>query len=303
MKYQLLSDVANITMGQSPPSETYNEIGNGIEFLQGKAEFGKLYPKAKYFCSNPKKKSKKDDILMSVRAPVGDMNISDKPYCIGRGLAAIHANLEITDNKYLYYYLLSIQKLIEDKGTGSTFKAVNKKTLEELPVFLPPLETQQKIVAVLDQAQALIDLKKQQLALLQDLTQSIFYDMFGDPVTNPKGWEVLPFEKFSESRLGKMLDEKSNKGNSLCPYLGNSNVRWFEFDLENLKEMDFSSDEKEKFLLKQGDLLICEGGEVGRCAIWQNELTECFFQKAIHRVRVNNEIAVPEYIQFVMWCY
>lgn len=100
----------------------------------------------------------------------------------------------------------------------------------------------------------------------------------------PKGWRKVCLADVADMRLGKMLDAQKNKG-SLFPYLANPNVRWFDLDLSNLKEMRFEKDEEEKFSLRDGDVLVCEGGEAGRAAIWQGPDSGVKFQKAIHRVR------------------
>ncbi|HHL33367.1 MAG TPA: restriction endonuclease subunit S, partial [Desulfobulbaceae bacterium] len=84
-----LPTLTNIVMGQSPPSSTYNTVGNGLPFFQGKAEFGKIFPTVQKYCSNPKKIAEKNSTLLSVRAPVGPTNLADRTCCIGRGLAAI----------------------------------------------------------------------------------------------------------------------------------------------------------------------------------------------------------------------
>lgn len=186
---------------------------------------------------------------------------------------------------------------------GATQKAINNEGLKKIQIPLPPLETQKKIVEVLDKAQGLIDARKEQIRLMDELIQSVFYEMFGDPVTNSYDHPMMAFDKISDSRLGKMLDKKQITGAHLKKYLGNSNVRWFEFDLSDLKEMDFNERDREKFQLRKGDLIICEGGEIGRCAIWQEEVEDCFYQKALHRVRLNSKIVLPEYIQYVLWFY
>src|SRR5690606_21797644 len=85
------------------------------------------------------------------------------------------------------------------------------------------------------------------------------------------------------------------------PYLANFNVQWFHFDLSNLKKMDFIEKDRVEFSLQKGDLLVCEGGEVGRTAIWNEEIEDCYFQKALHRVRCNPEILVPEYLAYVFF--
>lgn len=139
------NDLAEIIMGQSPPSATYNKEGIGLPFYQGKADFGELYPTPRTWCSKPKKIAEVGDILISVRAPVGPVNLCKEKYCIGRGLAAIRPKNHVLDNLFLFYYLRSIEGTW--KGKGSTFKAIKKKDLQNLRVPLPPLQEQKRIVA------------------------------------------------------------------------------------------------------------------------------------------------------------
>jgi len=110
-------------------------------------------------------------------------------------------------------------------------------------------------------------------------------------------WPLVSIAEFCDARLGKMLDKKRNSGANPRPYLRNVNVRWGTFDLSDLLEMDFDDSERQVFALRQGDLLVCEGGEVGRCAIWRGELAECYFQKALHRLRPDPNRCLPEYLQ------
>ena len=125
--------------------------------------------------------------------------------------------------------------------------------------------------------------------------------MFGDPIKNDKNFPVHRFGDIATSRLGKMLDKKKQTGLYPKPYLANANVQWFKFDLESLNQMDFNEDDQVEFALEDGDLLVCEGGEVGRCAIWHEEMEDCYFQKAIHRVRCNKELVLPEYIAHLFY--
>lgn len=129
-----LIEVANITMGQSPESSTYNEEGIGVPFYQGKTEFTDLYITKKTYCSEPKKMAKSMDLLMSVRAPVGAVNITKEDCCIGRGLAAISPKNDVTDLYFLFVALHMIENEIADMGTGSTFKAINKADMERITV-------------------------------------------------------------------------------------------------------------------------------------------------------------------------
>ncbi|HAS3627030.1 restriction endonuclease subunit S [Vibrio cholerae] len=111
----------------------------------------------------------------------------------------------------------------------------------------------------------------------------------------PSGWEWCRFGNVATSRLGKMLDKSKNVGAPL-PYLRNTNVQWHKFDLDDVKLMKIEDSEREEFLVLPGDLLICEGGEPGRCAIWEDEKQEIYFQKALHRARPLGQ-CLPEYLQ------
>lgn len=131
----MLSDIAQITMGQSPSGSSYNEDGNGEVFYQGRAEFGAFFPRRRLFTTEPKRMAQEGDTLMSVRAPVGDLNIANENCCIGRGLAAIHSE----SNQSFVHYLVRAQgrQLDTFNGDGTVFGSINGKALKELPVFLP----------------------------------------------------------------------------------------------------------------------------------------------------------------------
>lgn len=143
-----LNDIAEILMGQSPPSETYNSEGIGLPFFQGKAEFTDLHPVAEKWCRRPNKIAEAEDILISVRAPVGTTNIANQKCCIGRGLAAIRYN---QNTKFLFYFLRLIERTLDEKGTGTTFKAISGEVLRNIDVPLPPLPEQHAIVSRIEQ--------------------------------------------------------------------------------------------------------------------------------------------------------
>ena len=144
-----LSRIAKIIMGQSPPSSTYNEEGIGLPFLQGKAEFGRMYPKPVMYTSKSIKIAEEGDLLISVRAPVGDVNIAPFKLCIGRGLASIRFNRDRANTLFYFYYFQFAKPRLEAMGKGSTFKAITKKDLENLLVPLPPLDEQNRIASTL----------------------------------------------------------------------------------------------------------------------------------------------------------
>lgn len=202
------------------------------------------------------------------------------------------------DRQYLLHYLKSDMMLsfIKEYATGSVRDNLKLADLGKFPVNLRPVEEQRQIAATLDKIDDLIVKRRQQLDKLDELVKSRFIEMFGDVIRNSKAWQMRVFEDVAASRLGKMLDAKQQTGKYSYPYLANFNVQWFRFNIENLNQMDFDKDDQAEFELKDGDLLVCEGGEIGRCAVWHNEIQPCFFQKALHRVRCNRQIIHPDYL-------
>jgi len=206
---------------------------------------------------------------------------------------------ERINGRFLYHFLKTVDFYCLAPAT--TVPALRKSDLARLPVPLPLLPEQRRIATILDQADALRAKRREALAQLDSLTQSIFIEMFGDPVVNPKNWIKRPFSEVCETKLGKMLDAKQQTGQNKKRYLRNANVQWFRIDLFDLLEMDFDSDARQTFNLQQGDLLICEGGEPGRAAIWQGQLEDVYFQKALHRGRLKPGISNPEYLVWLLW--
>ena len=185
-------------------------------------------------------------------------------------------------------------------------KAVNQASvsignLKTIPVTLPPLAEQRRIAEVLDRAEGLRAKRRAALDQLDALTQSLFLDLFGDPVANTKGWLMKTFGEICDTRLGKMLDQKQQTGQHLRPYLRNASVQWFRFELADVSEMDFDEKARKLFRLKDGDLLICEGGEPGRAAVWRGEIEECYYQKALHRARPRGDLAIPDFLAWQLW--
>lgn len=205
------------------------------------------------------------------------------------GVKLLKAKIPNPNYKYLYYVLSNVN--IPNTGYNRHFK-----WLKEIEIPLPDETEQQKIVDILDKISELIAMRKEQLAKLDQLVKSRFIEMFGDVIHNTKNWQIRTFSDIASSRLGKMLDSKQNTGTYSYPYLANFNVQWFSINLENLNQMDFDEDDRIEFELRDGDLLVCEGGEIGRCAVWHNELQPCFFQKALHRVRCNRKFLHPDFL-------
>lgn len=149
-----LSDIADITMGQSPSGSSYNEDGNGTIFFQGRAEFGFRFPIVRLYTTEPKRMACSNDTLMSVRAPVGDLNVAHTDCCIGRGLAAIHS--KNNHQSFVLYTMFSLKKQLDVfNGEGTVFGSINRNSLNEMPILIPSnkkLDEFEALVAPMDAA-------------------------------------------------------------------------------------------------------------------------------------------------------
>ena len=134
-----LSDIANITMGQSPDGKSYNECGDGMIFYQGRAEFGYRFPYVRLYTTQPKKIAEPLSILLSVRAPVGDINIAYYKCCIGRGLAAIQCTNKC--QSFLFYLIQSLKPIFNQyNGEGTVFGSISKEALSNIRIVIPKIE-------------------------------------------------------------------------------------------------------------------------------------------------------------------
>ncbi len=150
-----LNKIANITMGQSPSGTSYNETGEGLIFFQGSTDFGWRFPSVRQFTTSPSRFAKQGDILLSVRAPVGAMNIADVDCCIGRGLAALHS--KIAHDVFLFNTVLGLKVTFERRNVdGTTFGSITKDDLHSLTIIIPPGKLQEQYESIVKSAHLLI---------------------------------------------------------------------------------------------------------------------------------------------------
>ena len=180
MEYIALKDVCKINMGQSPESSSYNENGEGVPFFQGNADFGERYPVTRVWCNAPTKIANAGDILISVRAPIGALNYAKEECCIGRGLAAITPDPGKFSAEFIFWLLRGKNAELNSKGTGSTFKAIGRKVLEETLVPDYGFKQQHICAENLEKVYAIIQMRKQELLKLDELIKSpICRDVWG----------------------------------------------------------------------------------------------------------------------------
>ena len=269
----LLSEIAEIEMGQSPDSRSYNDEGIGIPFFQGKAEFGKLYPTVRKWCTVPKKIAEEGDILLSVRAPVGPTNLAAEMCCVGRGLAAIRAETPI-NQKYLLHYFRSIEPWLSQQGTGTTFTAIGGAFIRNLDVPLAPLPEQKRIADKLDALLGRVDTCQAHLArvpeILKRFRQSVLAAATSGRLT--EGWRNEVKKNWGTHKLEELCSRVSvghvgttskyyTSADEGIPFLRSQNIRPGKVDLSGLVYItrDFHNHLK-KSQLQAGDLLIVRVG-------------------------------------------
>ena len=301
-----LGDLCDILNGYAFKSEQY--VGSGIRIIRiANVQKGYIEDSTPVFYPIDNNEYKKyelmeGDLLLSLTGNVGRVALLQKeflPAALNQRVACLRIKDEtILSKSFLFNFLNSdyFENKCIESAKGVAQKNMSTEWLKEYDIPLLAIEKQEKISKELDQISNLIFIRKQQLSKLDELVKSRFIEMFGDVITNSKSWKQYIFSEIATSRLGKMLDAKQQTGESSFPYLANFNVQWFRFDLTFLNQMDFDEEDRVEFELKEGDLLVCEGGEIGRCAVWHNEMQPCYFQKALHRVRCNTEVINPNYM-------
>ena len=168
----LLSDIASITMGQSPKGDSYNENGIGTVFFQGRAEFSFRFPSRRLYTTEPKRMAKTNDILMSVRAPVGDLNVAYEDCCIGRGLSAIHSK-DNHQSFVLYTMFVLRQQLDVFNGEGTVFGSINRDALNSIPISIPPRKVMDKFESIVAPMDAIIRINYEENCRLQAMRDSL----------------------------------------------------------------------------------------------------------------------------------
>ena len=235
-------------MGQSPDSKSYNDNCDGIPFFQGNADFGERYPVTRVWCNAPTKIAKPNDILISVRAPIGALNFANEICCIGRGLAAITPDTRKVSVEFIYWLLKGKTAELNSKGTGSTFKAISRKVLEETKVPDIPLDQQLGYAAVLEKIYAIITHRRQQLAKLDELVKARFVEMFGDVTSK------VPLSFYIDSlTAGKSLASEDKCINKV---LKTGAVSYDYFDETQIKYLPIDYTPLKEHLVKSGDVII-----------------------------------------------
>lgn len=301
-----LKECCTIIAGQSPESKYYNTEGIGIPFFQGKADFGEVYPTIRVYCSQPTKIAEKDDILLSVRAPVGPTNLSPGRVCIGRGLTAIRPS-EILNLKYLLHYFRYFEAQLQQKGTGTTFKAITQDVVRNLDIPIPSLEEQERIVTRIEELFSKLDngvetlrKTKQQLAVYRQAVLKEAFDKAGEKQVPLRG--IIEKPRYGTSKKCSYdVDEHS------LPVYRIPNIHYSQGTIshDDLKYASFTEDEFDSLKLRSGDILMIRSNGsvslVGRSAIVAEEDTHGLFAGYLMRLRIKVEAEIlPQYLNLYL---
>ena len=288
-----IKDCCTVIAGQSPESKYYNTNGIGVPFFQGKADFGELYPSVRVYCSQPTKIVEKDDILLSVRAPVGATNLAPGKVCIGRGLTAIRPSSKL-NLRYVLHFFRYFETRLQAKGTGTTFKAITQDIVKNTIVPVPSLPEQRRIVARIEELFSELDsgvetLKKtkQQLAVYR---QSVLKAAFA--VTD------APFRRLEETCF---FITKGTTPKTAAMSSGTGEIPFIKvYNLTSNSRLDFSinptfvgEETHKKFLGRSivypGDVLMnIVGPPMGKVSIVPDTFPEWNINQAIARFRCLN---------------
>lgn len=296
-----LDKVCRITMGQAPSGESYNFDGQGLALIAGAGDFGRVTPEPKKFTTEAGKKSEKGEIILCIRATIGDLNWSDKEYCLGRGVAGLFGHPDKLDQNFLWHWLKKNAELLKSKGKGATFLQVTKEDISSLEIFLPPLEEQRRIASILDKADAIRQKRQQAIVKLDELLQATFIDMFGDPVSNPKKLKLQKLSEVGNISTGNTPSraDEDNYGDFI-EWIKSDNLN-HDYDIATQASEYLSEKGKKKGrVVPSGSILVtCIAGSlscIGNLAIVDREVT---FNQQINSITPNEDIQT-EYLYYLL---
>ena len=271
-----LGECFEVIMGQSPSSKAYNEEKEGLPLVQGNADIrnNKVYPRM--YTSEITKESYPNDLIMTVRAPVGYIYISDIHSCIGRGICAIR-----NGNKYLYYYLFKYKDRWERLAQGSTFTAITVKDIKELNIPIPPLKEQEKITEILSYYDEAIEQQELLIGKEKEFKKGMIQKIFSQEIRfkDDNGedypeWEEKKLEEFAFIFIGLVTTMTSNYVEKGVPLIRNSDI--FSNKIRDKKELiklnSVFVEQNKNRVFQEGDIVTVHTGDLGTSAIITKDL-------------------------------
>lgn len=292
MEYIALKNICKINMGQSPDSSSYNDNKDGIPFFQGNADFGEKYPVTRVWCNAPIKVAQPNDILISVRAPIGALNFAKEECCIGRGLAALTPDRSKVSLEFIYWVLKWKKAELNSKGTGSTFKAISRKVLEETLVPAIDFEKQYEYAEILGKTYSVIKKYKKELNCLDGLIKARFVELFDG--------------KYPEDTLLNLCNIVDYRGKTPekvehgLPFITAKNVKMHHMTLEPREYI--SKETYDKVMVrgfpKEGDVVFTTEAPLGNVCRIPHFDTEFYIGQRI--VTMQTDALNPTYLEYAL---
>ena len=298
-------DVAEVITGSTPSTKEPENYGEYLPFVTpGELDLGEPIIHAETSLSLVgKAKARtvpKDSVLVCCIGSLGKVGITGREVAFNQQINALVFNEKLVCPRYGYHYCRTLKPLLSHMAPSTTVAIVNKSRFQSLEIPFPPLEEQRRIAAILDKADGVRRKRKEAIRLTEELLKSTFLEMFGDPVTNPKGWEVIGLGKISQIQGGLQVTPARKELPLEVPYLRVANVYRDKLLLDEIKNIRVTSSELERINMKAGDILIVEGHgnkeEIGRSSVWDGSIENCVHQNHLIRVRLDPNKAEPIYI-------
>ena len=299
-----LPDVADLEMGETLIAKDLT--GDGLPVFSAGRD-----PKPWGYTSISRKRFRFGTIVLGARGTIGYPRLPPFPEFVSTQTTIAVSPRAALDPRYLR---AALDRIDFDSITAK--QAVPMLTigaLRDASLLVPPLGEQRKIAAILSSVDDAIEATQAVIDQLQVVKKAMMAELLtrGLPGRHscfktteigliPESWAVKLCGDVFDVQLGKMMSADARSGNNQLPYLRNENVYWHELDLSEVSTMHFEARELEKFRLRPGDLLACEGRHIGRCALWAGELDECYYQKALHRLRAKGPEITTSYMQYFM---
>jgi type I restriction enzyme S subunit len=266
-----LEEITNIKMGQSPSSQFYNSRGEGLPFYQGITDFGSKYPNKSVYCTNPIKIAEKGEILFSVRAPVGEINVAIEKSCIGRGIAAL--SMKNKNNEFLYYLLKYHTQYFKSISGGTTYESIGKDQIAEIELLIPEdINEQKRIADILSAFDDKIEVNNKIIKTLEEMAQEIFKEWFNEnsklKSQKSKYRETIKISDLAWIISGYPFSSKLyNKSKEGFGVVTIKNVQDGNFITECdsfIEEKKIPKNMNQECLISDGDILLSLTGNVGR---------------------------------------
>ena len=297
MSMTKLKDCCTIIAGQSPESKYYNTEGIGLPFFQGKADFGELYPTIRVYCSQPTKIAEKDDILLSVRAPVGPTNLAPCKVCIGRGLTAIRPS-EVLLTRYVLLFFRYFEAQLASKGTGTTFKAITQDVVKNLEIPIPSISDQKRIVARIEelfsQLDAGVEMLKKTKAQFAVYRQAVLKEAFTE-LTEKKPIREMSSIVTSGSRGWAQYYADNGARFIRITDLTRDGIQLKNDSIQYVALPDKAEGKRSRLIC--GDVLVSITADLGSIALIPENVDEAYINQHIAMIRFNN----PSQGEFMAW--